>query len=121
MTGLRVATRTVEPMGQLNPRHLDHRRSLTPKEYATDPTLFGVAADLTFWVPPGGDAVSMQIAHLQHLDVCEWEAHDRRTSAAVLCRRFGFSSQTLSKVTTGQRWAGETVLAALHYAIRRAG
>lgn len=108
-------------MGQLNPRHLDHRRSLTPREYATDPTLFGVAANLTFWVPPRGDAVSMQIAHLQHLDVCAWEADGRRTSAAALCRRFGFSPQTLSKVTTGQRWAGETVLAALHYAIRRAG
>lgn len=108
-------------MGQLNPRHLDHRRSLTPREYATNPTLFGVAADLTFWVPPRGDAVSMQIARLQHLDVCAWDAAGRRTPAAALCRRFGFSPQTLSKVTTGQRWAGETVLAALHYAIRRAG
>lgn len=108
-------------MGQLNPRHLDHRRSLTPRDYATDPTLFGVTADLTFWVPPRGDAVSMQIAQLQHLDVCAWDADGRRTSAAALCRRFGFSPQTLSKVTTGQRWAGETVLAALHYAIRRAG
>lgn len=108
-------------MGQLNPRHLDHRRSLSPREYATDPALFGVTADLTFWVPPGGDAVSMQIARLQHLDVCAWEAGGRRPSAAALCRRFGFSRQTFSKVTTGQRWAGETVLAALHYAIRRAG
>lgn len=108
-------------MGQLNPRHLDHRRSLTPRDYATDPTLFGVAVDLAFWKPPDGDAVSMQIALLQHLDVCAWEADGRQPSAAALCRRFGFSPQTLSKVTSGQRWAGETVLAALHYAIRSAG
>lgn len=108
-------------MGQLNPRHLDHRRSLTPRDYATGPTLFGVAANLTFWVPPRGDVASMQIARLQHLDMCAWDADGRRTSASALCRRFNFSPQTLSKVTTGQRWAGETVLGALHYAIRRAG
>ena len=106
-------------MGQLNPRHLDHRRLLTPRDYAADPAMFGVAADLAFEVVAGGDEISMRIAHLEHLVVCEWEDSDRRPPASVLCRRFGFSAQTLSKATRGQRWAGETVLAALHYATRR--
>lgn len=106
-------------MAHLNPRHLDHRRALIPSAYALDPRLFGVVTDLEFRVPPGGDVVSMRIAQLEHLVICEWEALGRRPSAAALCRRFGFSPQTLSKVTTGQRWAGETLLAALQYATRR--
>lgn len=105
-------------MGRLNPRHLDHRRSLTPRDYADDPTLFGVVANVAFHVPSEGDEVSMWIAYLQHLLVCEWTAFGRQPSATGLCRRFHFSPQTLSKVATGQRWAGETVLSALHYATR---
>lgn len=111
-------TSTVRPMAQLNPRHLDHRRALTPRDYATDPSLFGVVAAVEFRVPPGGDEISMRIAKLQHLLVCDWHDLRRRPPATVLCRRFGCSPQTISKVTTGQRWAGETILAALHYATR---
>lgn len=103
---------TVCFVSRLNPRHLDHARTLTPRDYASDPTLFGVVLDLGFLVPEGGTTVSMRIAMVQHRSVCIWAAQ-RKPSAAFLCRRFGFSKQTFSRVTRGERWAGETVLAAL--------
>lgn len=105
-------------MRRNHPRHLDRRRNLTPRDYASEPSLFGVVYDLEFIVPEQGDEVSKRVAHEQNLLVCEWERRDRQPSAARLGTRFGLSKQTLSKVTRGERWAGETGLAALTHATR---
>jgi hypothetical protein len=101
------------------PRHLDQRRTLTPRDYASPPDLFGVTKEARFLVPRGGDEVSMRIALEQHLLICEWEDGGRHPTAALLGRRFGINKQTLSLTARGRRWAGETVLAALVHATRR--
>lgn len=105
-------------MTRLHPRHLDQHRHLQPRDYAEDPSLFGVDPALPFGVPPGGDEVSMRIAVEQHRLVCAWHAGGRRPTVAALGRGFGISKQTFSKTARGTRWAGETVLAALTHATR---
>jgi hypothetical protein len=99
-------------------RHLDRQRLLRPRDYAADPTLFGVDSEVSFHVPAGGDAASMHSAIEQHHLLCVWN-RTRRPSAAALGRRFGISKQTISRVNRGERWAGHTVLAALLYATRQ--
>lgn len=66
---------------------------------------------MAFVVPPEGDPISARIAHLQHVLVCRWRATG--ISGAAIARRWGVSRQTVSRTTLGERWAGETVLAAL--------
>ncbi len=105
-------------MSRFNGRHLDQNRRLLPRDYAGDPSLFGVDEHLEFHVPKGGNKVSMLVAAEQHRLVCDWSRIRRPSSAAVLARRYGTSPQTLSTVVTGRRWAGETLLAALSDALR---
>lgn len=97
-------------------RHLDQRRLLTPRDYFVDPSTFGLVPGAPTHIPPGGDQVSLRIARLQHGLVCQWALAGRTPTVAALCRRFEMSKQTLSLVTLGKRWAGETVLAALVHA-----
>ena len=80
--------------------------------------MFGVDPTLTFRVPPDGDLHSMRVAELQHQLVSEWSASGRRPSAEGIAHRWGTSIQTISRVARGERWAGETVLAALATATR---
>lgn len=96
-------------------QHLDKRRSLMPRDYFDRPEMFGLD-DMRASLPQGGDNISRAVADLQHRLVLEWRRRDRAISAAELCQAFGFSKQVLSRVTLGQRWAGETVFVALHYA-----
>lgn len=106
-------------MGRIHPRHLDQRRLLEPRDYASDSESFGLTEHLEFRVPSGGDAISMQIAAVQHGLVCRWNATGRTRTAALLERRFGIKKQTMSLTAKGRRWAGETVLAALIYATEK--
>ena len=106
-------------MAPIHPRHLDQRRQLVPRDYASDPDSFGLTESLGFHVPAGGDPVSMRIAALQHDLVCRWNHNQRRPTAAQLGRWFGIKKQTLSLTTKGRRWAGETVLSALTAAVLR--
>lgn len=92
---------------------LDRRRTLTPRAYADDPWRFGIDQTLGFAVPPGGDATSRHLAEIQHRLICAWRQAGCRSSGAEIGRRWRFSKQTWSRTTLGQRWAGETVLAAL--------
>jgi hypothetical protein len=105
-------------MRRLGGTHLDRQRSLLPADYAVDPHRFGHDPRLRFHVPPGGDARSMEIARIQHQLVLAWRQHPEAPSGAALARRFGFSKQTLSRAVLGQRWMGETVMAALLSALR---
>lgn len=119
VSGASASAGTVERVSRrFNGRHLDERRRLNPRDYATRPDLFGVADILTFTIPDGGNRASMLVAAEQHRLVCEWTRNGRRPSAQVLAARWGTSIQTISTVCRGERWAGETVLAALSAAVR---
>jgi len=92
-------------------RRLD-RRVRVPSFYATDPYGFGRDSTIRFFVPGQVDVVSARIAAVQHELVLGWrESGD--PSARVLGDLFGFSKQTWSRTVLGQRFAGETLLAAL--------
>jgi hypothetical protein len=107
-------------MGPGRGRHVDRRRRLTPRAYFADPWSFGVARDATAVTPPGGDDVSRRIAELQHRLVLSWK-QTQVPRARDLCALFGISKQTFSRVVLGERWAGETVLAALISAVAQRG
>ena len=104
-------------MARLNARHLDQRLRLLPRDYAANPSLYGVDPAVGFHVPAGGDEASLLVAREQHLLLCAWN-RDRRPTVAVLAQLFGTSKQVISRVSRGERWAGGTVLAALVHANR---
>ena len=85
---------------------------LTPRDYAADPDLFGKRADLGFEVPPGGTVAAALAARVQHRLVirCRQSSH---YSGAQLAERYGTSTSTWSRMTLGQRWAGQLLLCAL--------
>ncbi len=90
---------------------IDSRRLLRPCDYATDPFSFGTRRT-GFAVPVGGDNTSCEIAALIH-DLVIAVRSKSVVSGAAIGRRYGFSRQTWSSITRGQRWPGHTVLAAL--------
>lgn len=61
----------------------------------------------------------MEIALIQHQLVVGWRQNADAPSGAALAGRFGFSKQTFSRAVLGQRWMGETVMAALLYGQRQ--
>lgn len=107
----RTPVRTVAAMRSR--RHIDTRRLLLPKDYLVDPWQFGRAHRARTHVPPDGDDVSRDIAEIQHELVFAWRAAGKKPPAAQICQRFDISKQTWSRVTLGERWAGETILVAL--------
>jgi len=108
-------------VNRFNGRHLDERRLLLPRTYAMDPTLFGVDPALGFFVPDGGDVVSMLVAQQQHSLVCAWERRGVSFTAQALAVRYGTSIQVISQTARGERWAGETMFAALVESVARRG
>lgn len=106
--------RTVAPMRPAN--HLDARRTLRPCDYLDDPHAFG-RRPARLLIPDGGDAVSAEIARIQHHLVLAWRHRDFAPSAAALARRFGCGKQTISRSVLGHRWMGETVMAAVLHAV----
>lgn len=92
---------------------IDARRTLTPRDYLERPQLFGEAHDARFTCPADGDRVSLEVSRMLHVCVCAWRRAPHRRSGAALGREFGFSRQTWSDVTRGNRWPGHTVLIAL--------
>ncbi|MEN9505070.1 MAG: hypothetical protein RI958_996 [Actinomycetota bacterium] len=101
---------TVRVMPRIGNRHLDTRRNLKPRDYFENPWTFGVpSAQLV--LPPGGDEVSQRIALQTHRLVCR--LRERSVTSSRACERFGFSRDVWSEVCAGQRWPGETVLAAI--------
>lgn len=101
--------------------HLDRaRRHLAPRDYAQPPEHFGRVHDAAFTVPLGGDAVSCEVARLQHELVLAWRSDPWSPSLAALGRRFGVSTTTLSRTVCGQRWMGDLVATILVFAVRHA-
>jgi hypothetical protein len=92
--------------------HVDRQRSLLPRNYCRNPHAFGEEPQADFWVPPGGDEISLRIAVLQHRLVVRW-VQGGGPSGAELGRRWQVSKQTISRTRRGERWMGELVLAAL--------
>jgi hypothetical protein len=96
---------------------VDRRRRLLPRDYLSDPDAFGRNRAVQVIVPAGGDAQSAAIARVQHELVLRWRAQGCRPSGSRLGPSFGFSKQTWSRSTLGQRWMGEAVICALLAAI----
>jgi len=94
------------------PRSLDKRRLLTPRDYLANPYQFGLDARAEFILPPGGDNESLEIARVVHHCLVAWRRTEHHISGAELGRRFGFSRQSWSTIAQGRRWPGHTVLAA---------
>ncbi|MGK5111674.1 hypothetical protein [Geodermatophilus sp. CPCC 205506] len=97
--------------------HIDRRRRLRPRDYLSDPHAFGRQADVIFRVPPGGDAVSAAVARVQHQLVLDWRAARPRRMGSRDARVFRISSSTWSSSVLGERWMGETVMAAVLHAL----
>ena len=94
------------------PRSLDRRRRLAPRDYLANPYLFGIDLRAEFVLPPDGDTESLEIARVVHQCFVAWRRNEHHVSGAELGRRFGFSRQTWSTIVQGRRWPGHTVLAA---------
>ncbi len=99
--------------------HIDGRRRLSPRDYFDPPESFGVLADARARVPAGGDTVSAAIALVQHRLVVAWRRGGCQPSGAAVGRQFSFSKQTFSRTILGERWMGETLMAALLDALQR--
>lgn len=93
--------------------HLDRQRRLMPRDYLAPPEAFGLRAPEQWVIPPGGDEQSMLVARTEHHLVLAWRTGPRRPSGAEMGRQFGFSRQTWSRSMLGQRWMGETLMAAI--------
>lgn len=93
--------------------HLDRQRRLLPRDYLDPPEAFGLRRPDRWLVPPGGDRSSQKVARIEHHLVIAWRARHRPPSGAEMGRRFGFSRQTWSRSLLGERWMGETVMAAV--------
>lgn len=106
-------------MARLGPRHLDSRRKLLPVSYLERPADFGRRQRPAFVLPQDGDIVSQRIAVLQHQLIFTWNERGRRPSVGELCREWRVSKQTLSRCTLGERWLGETLLAAFVQIVAR--
>ena len=98
--------------------HLDRRRRLLPRDYLDPPEAFGLREPAAWVVPSGGDRTSQLVARVQHDLVIAWHTGPRRPSGAEMGRRFRFSRQTWSRSMLGERWMGETVLAAMLSVLR---
>jgi hypothetical protein len=93
--------------------HVDRRRKLTPRAYLLNPHGFGRDAQAQIHVPSGGDHISAEIARVQHALVLAWRAARPDGSGSQDGRAFGVSSSTWSRSVLGERWMGETVMAAV--------
>ena len=97
-------------MRRIGIRHLDNRRTLTPRQYARKPWTFGTTAAV-MELPEGGDEVSLRIAIYHHQLVIA--VHARNVRVSDVCARFGFGRDVWHEVLGGHRWPGETVYVAL--------
>jgi hypothetical protein len=97
--------------------HVDGRRALQPRAYLP-PHTFGMDPTAAVSAPTGGDDASARIAWLQHQLACRYRARGSRPSGAELGRTFGFSRSVFSESLRGNRWMGESVMAALLTATR---
>lgn len=94
------------------PNHVDARRALRPRAYLP-PYAFGIDITADPSMPDGGDDASARVAWLQHQLACRYRQNGSRPSGAELGRTFGFSRSVFSESLRGNRWMGETVMAAL--------
>ena len=95
--------------------HIDRRRRLTPRDYI--PHGFGVIPEAPCAVPAGGDAVSAAVARTQHELVLTYERVRQHGDSRRLARAFGVSQTVWSRCVAGERFMGETVMAALLHGI----
>jgi hypothetical protein len=93
--------------------HIDRRRRLRPRDYLWRPHEFGHDPSALFRMPLGGDPVSQVVARVQHHLVIAYRAAGPTGSGSRDARLFGISTSTWSRSMIGERWLGETVMAAV--------
>lgn len=100
-------------MTKIRPGHnaLDSRLPHQPRDYLSEPHLFGSTGEVQMIMPPGGNMVALRAAEMQHLLVSIWRRLGR--SQAELARRWDCSPQTVSDTVLGKRWAGSVLLSAM--------
>lgn len=84
---------------------------LVPLDYVTDRHAFG-RGNARFTVPDGGTSLALRVARRQHLLVADWLQH-RSPATGRIAEVYGISKQTWSRITLGERWAGQVGLEAL--------
>jgi hypothetical protein len=101
---------TVTEVPRRNP--IDQRRTLTPRDYLTDPAHFGSPGPVTFHTPPDGDDASRHVA--QGLHALAVALRTANINGAQTARNVNVSRQTFSDLLTGRHWpAMTTVIAAI--------
>ena len=91
---------------------IDQRRTLTPRDYLTDPAHFGSPGPVTFHTPPDGDDASRHVA--QGLHALAVALRTANINGARTARNVNVSRQTFSDLLTGRHWpAATTVIAAI--------
>ena len=95
--------------------HLDRQRKLIPRAYI--PYGYGETPGAPWWVPPGGDRLSADIARVEHELLLVYRQLRTYGSNRQAARAFGISETVWGEVTAGKRWMGETVIAALLAAV----
>lgn len=98
-------------MNRPGANHVDRRRRLTPRDYI--PLGFGVIAEAPCRIPAGGDAVSAAVARVQHELVVLYRGVREHGAGRRNARAFGVSQTVWTRCLAGERFMGETVMAAL--------
>ncbi|WP_164700208.1 hypothetical protein [Modestobacter sp. KNN46-3] len=102
-------------MNRPGANHLDRRRRLTPRDYI--PLGFGVLPGARCHTPAGGDHVSAAVARIQHELVLHYRGVREHGDGRRYARAFGVSETVWTRCLGGERFMGETVMAALLCAI----
>lgn len=102
-------------MNRPGANHLDRRRRLTPRDYI--PLGFGLVPEAQCRVPAGGDAVSADVARIQHELVVLYRTVREHGAGRRNARAFGVSQTVWTRCLAGERFMGETVMAALLHAV----
>ena len=108
-------TGTAAAMNRPGANHLDRRRRLTPRDYI--PLGFGVLPGAPCRVPAEGDPVSAVVAQIQHELVVLYREVRVHGAGRRTARAFGVSQTVWTRCLAGERFMGETVMAALLHGI----
>jgi hypothetical protein len=96
-------------------KRLDSRLTLLPRDYLTNPNLFGQDVPVTWHTPAGGNEESLGVAQVQH-DLIVAVLVKGRVPRRSVYTPFRFSESLLSDVCLGKRWMAAIVAASLIHA-----
>jgi hypothetical protein len=108
-------------MNRPSATHVDLRRRLAPRDYCLNPSQYGRDPAAVFHEPAGGDAVSAAVARVQHQLLIAFHATRPAGDGSREALSLGVSTATWRRSVRGQRWMGETVMAAVLRRLLAAG